>query len=105
MKFLKNEDNWSVVLGLFIVVVICTLYLLQIPIANLNVKIKPWSDISELFNLVSHSILGLLSLAIGFWITAIFGCQISATRHKVTPIFSQIYLIVFDGGGHFDFKQ
>ena len=51
MNFLKNEDNWSVVLGLFIVVVICTLYILQIPIANLNVKIKPWSDFSELFNL------------------------------------------------------
>ena len=79
MKFLKNEDNWSVVLGLFIVVVICTLYILQIPITNLNVKIKPWSDFSELFNLVSHSILGLPKLRNWFRVIAIFGCQIRAT--------------------------
>lgn len=86
-------------------VVICTLYILQIPIANLNVKIKPWSDFSELFNLVSHSILGLLSLGIGFGLLLFLSAKSTQPRHRVTPIFSQICPIVFDGGGHFDFKQ
>ena len=99
MKFLKNEDNWSVVLGLFIVVVICTLYILQIPIANLNVKIKPWSDVSELFNLVSHSILGLLSLAIGFGLLLFLGAKSAQPEIKLPPFLAKFILLFLMAAG------
>lgn len=99
MKFLKNEDNWSVVLGLFIVVVICTLYILQIPIANLNVKIKPWSDFSELFNLISHSILGLLSLAIGFGLLLFLGAKSAQPEIKLPPFLAKFILLFLMAAG------